>query len=234
MSQHVVIERRFNGPPDSGHGGYVCGLVARLVGNPTQVTLRRPPPLDRPLSVRPWATGGVEVMDGDTVVAQGVSQLLEVTVPEPVTFEDAQTAARGYPGFAEHSFPTCFACGPLRPEGDGLRIFPGQVRDMLAAPWVPHPSLADEEDRVSPEFLWAALDCPSGWAVLCGPGTGGRPILLGQLTVHVMGSIRSLERCVVGGWMIHAEGRKGVVGAAVWTDSGRLVAAGKAVWVRPR
>ena len=33
MSEQVVIERRFNGPPESGNGGYVCGVVAGLVGD---------------------------------------------------------------------------------------------------------------------------------------------------------------------------------------------------------
>ncbi len=29
--QPLIIERRFNGPPDSGNGGYVCGLLATAV-----------------------------------------------------------------------------------------------------------------------------------------------------------------------------------------------------------
>jgi hypothetical protein len=46
------IERRYNGPAGSANGGYTCGLVARLVGGPcAEVTLRRPPPLGRPLRV---------------------------------------------------------------------------------------------------------------------------------------------------------------------------------------
>src|SRR5215213_4316915 len=48
----VVIERRFNGPPDSGHGGYSAGRAAALVDGPAEVTLRRPPPLETPLTVR--------------------------------------------------------------------------------------------------------------------------------------------------------------------------------------
>ena len=29
--QEIVIDRRFHGPPESGHGGYTCGLLAREI-----------------------------------------------------------------------------------------------------------------------------------------------------------------------------------------------------------
>ena len=42
----MIIERRFNGPPDSGNGGIACGLLASTVDFPVpEVTLRLPPPL---------------------------------------------------------------------------------------------------------------------------------------------------------------------------------------------
>ena len=49
----VMIERRYNGPPDTGNGGWSAGTFAALVDRPagTVVTLRQPPPLDTPLSV---------------------------------------------------------------------------------------------------------------------------------------------------------------------------------------
>ena len=31
MSRHIRIDHRYNGPPDSGHGGYTCGTVAAHV-----------------------------------------------------------------------------------------------------------------------------------------------------------------------------------------------------------
>ena len=50
--QPVVIAQRFNGPPGSGHGGYSAGRAAALVdAQTTEVTLRRPPPLETPLTV---------------------------------------------------------------------------------------------------------------------------------------------------------------------------------------
>ena len=47
----VVIARRFCGPPTSANGGYACGLVAGLLDGRARVTLRSPPPLDRPLQI---------------------------------------------------------------------------------------------------------------------------------------------------------------------------------------
>ena len=47
----LVVPARFNGPARSGNGGYVAGSLAARVPDaadrPVEVTLRRPPPLDR-------------------------------------------------------------------------------------------------------------------------------------------------------------------------------------------
>jgi hypothetical protein len=65
----TVIPEQFNGPPGSANGGYTCGLVAGVLGGgPAEESLRSPPPLGRPLAVEP-AGDGVELRDGDTVVA---------------------------------------------------------------------------------------------------------------------------------------------------------------------
>ena len=59
MTSQITIHRRFNGPPDSGHGGYVCGVIADLIGPCAEVTLRSPPPLDLPLRVERIESGEV-------------------------------------------------------------------------------------------------------------------------------------------------------------------------------
>jgi hypothetical protein len=45
----ITVPHRFRGPSDSGNGGYSCGVIAAHAGNPAEVTLRRPPPLDTPM-----------------------------------------------------------------------------------------------------------------------------------------------------------------------------------------
>lgn len=123
-------------------------------------------------------------------------------------------------------------CGPARAPGDGLRIFPGPVagRDLVAAPWTPDASLADGRGAVRPEFLWAALDCPGGWAAIVADG-GGAPMLLGELAAHVLGAVRPGEPCVVMGWALGGEGRKRLAGAALLGADGAARAVAHATWV---
>jgi hypothetical protein len=47
--------------------------LAALLDGPAQVTLRRPPPIERRLLMRGTADGGVELLDGDEVVAEAVT-----------------------------------------------------------------------------------------------------------------------------------------------------------------
>jgi hypothetical protein len=50
MKEQLRVDRRFCGPPNSGNGGYTCGLVANFIDGPAEVILRRPPPLNRQLN----------------------------------------------------------------------------------------------------------------------------------------------------------------------------------------
>lgn len=191
MTEQVVIEERFRGPPESGHGGYVCGIVAGLIGETSEVTLRGPPPLRRPLKVERPAKRRVALRDGETIVVEGVASGVAIEVPEPVSFVQAREAAKSFLGFDAHPFPTCFGCGPERVEGDGLRIFAGPVegRDVVAAPWIPDVSLTGEAGAVRPEFIWAALDCPGGFALL--PRSADGPVVvLGRLAVEVTATVK--------------------------------------------
>jgi hypothetical protein len=226
----LTIDPRFNGPPDSAHGGYVSGLVAGLLDGPARVRLHRPPPLGRALVVHREG-GAASLADGETVIATGTLAEVDVTVPAPVGFDQADLASQHYPGLRDHAFPRCFACGPARAAGDGLRIFPGPVpgRDLVAAPWISHSLLADSRGDVPAEFLWAALDCPSGWAAIVATG---RPLmLLGEMTGRLLGSVRAGERCVVMGWVLGGPGRKHVAGAAILGEDGTPRALARATWI---
>jgi len=229
MSQQVIIDSRFHGPPSSANGGYVCGIVAGLIGSTAEVTLLHPPPVGRPLEITRLEGGGVILRDGAMVLAEGVPASVEIDVPVPVSFREAEQAAKSYVWFDGHPFPTCFVCGPDRSEGDGLRIFPGPVagRNIIAAPWTPHASLADEGGTVRPEIVWAALDCPSG-IVFAGPGM---VVVLGRLAARLIAPIVIGQRYVVIGWQLGVEGRKLHSGSALFSENGTLHAVGKATWI---
>ena len=213
----MIIPARFNGPPGSANGGYACGLVSEALGGGFEVTLLRPPPLDTPLDLV-----GDELRDGDVVIARARRAELTVEVPEPVSLAGAEEASKRYAGFEHHAYPTCFTCGPAR--DDGLEIFAGPVtgpEGVVAAPWTPGES-------VWPEIVWAALDCPAGWAVDDFQREG---VLLGRMAA----AIRSLPEVgtahVVMGWRLGEEGRKRFAGSAVFTVGGELLAVARSTWI---
>jgi len=219
----LVIDPRFNGPAGSANGGYTCGLVADFVDGIAEVTLRRPPPLGRSLSVD-RDERSVVVRDGDAVVAEAVAAPFELAIPEPPTIDEAARASSRYPGFDEHAFPTCFVCGPDREVGDGLRIFAGPLHDgLVAAPWTP-----TEVDR---HVVWAALDCPGAIAVGF-PDRG--ETLLGRFSAFIDDLPEVGEKCVVLGWPLGEEGRKLYAGTALYGDEGRPLARARATWIVPR
>jgi hypothetical protein len=232
VTERVVIERRFCGPPESANGGYTCGVLAQHVDGTAEVTLHRPPPLDRPLVVD-RRDGVAVLLDGGELVAEGRPAELELDVPKPVGLDEAERAARSSPFLVDHPFPTCFVCGPERAEGDGLRIFPGSVegREVAAGPWRPDPSVA-EDGVVRPEFVWGALDCTSS-ALVGNPG-GKPPVVLGRLTAELPGLARAGEAYVAIGWRIGVDGRKREGGSAVFSDTGDLVGRARAVWIELR
>jgi hypothetical protein len=221
------IERRFRGPAQSGNGGYVCGRIARHVPGTATVRLAIPPPLETPLEVD-VTDGVVRLMSGTTLVGEGRAAELDIDVPAPVSLAAATESSKHYHGFDTHTFPSCFVCGPQREPGDGLRIFAGQVsgREVVAAPWVVDASLGSPTAN---EFLWAALDCPGGFA-LWSPREG-TTVVLGQLTGSIRGQVRPGDKCVAMGWPLQVEGRKRFAGSAVFSASGELVALGRAIWI---
>ncbi|WP_229071359.1 hypothetical protein [Actinoplanes sp. DH11] len=210
----MLIPERFNGPPGTGNGGWCAGVFAQAAGlRPAEVTLRVPPPLGVELELRDGA-----VRHGDTLVATLAEGSPGDGVP-PVPRSEAVAASRRYPGFTAHPFPTCFVCGPDHP--DGLRIFPGVLPDgRTAAPWtVP--------DDVSEPAVWAALDCPGGWAAIA----TGRPYVLGRITAAIDELPAPGDECVVVGAASSIEGRKATVDSAVHGPDGRRLAVARATWI---
>ena len=229
--RHIIIGRRFCGPPESGNGGYTCGMLAAAAGTPLEVRLIRPPPLDQPLEVREDPENPqVLLLHGDELVASGrPKKTIDLAVPEPPAYAEALAAARNYAGFREHAYPTCFVCGPERVRGDGMRIFAAAIGggDVFAAPWLPDQSLAGSDHKVLPEFMWAALDCPGYFAT----GAHARGPLLGQFVAQVDRRVHVNEACVVIGWLVGREGRKHYAGTAVFDENGEICARAYATWI---
>lgn len=215
------IAARFNGPAGSANGGITCGRLASYVGAAAvEVTLRRPPPLGVDLRVDASA-GSARMYDGDVLVAEAVPTELDLEVPPPVSLEQAREAEPAYLGLVAHPFPTCFACGPARSDGLGLR--PGMVgQGRSACTWTP-----TEPD---PVLVWAALDCPGGWVT----ALPGRPAVLGRMALRQPGQLVPGQPHVVSAWSIGEDGRKVQVGTALHGPDGALVAVARATWISLR
>ncbi len=233
-TEDIEVAERFCGPPGSGNGGYVCGLLARHLSGPVSVRLKAPPPLNTRLR-REWTPDSARLLQGSAVIAEARSSTLSWRVPDGPDLQQAGQAAADYPGFKSHLFPRCFVCGPLRAPGDGLRIFPGPVsgpshgQGLHAAPWTPDASLADGSGRVATEFIWAALDCPSAFAVL--PVPEGMAIVLGELCAALEMPLAVGQTTIVTSWPLAHEGRRRTAGTAIRLPDGRLIASARAVWI---
>ncbi len=229
IHQQVTIDPRFRGPKQSGNGGYVCGLVGAAAPSPVSVRLRQPPPLETPLDI--VAAGDkIEMRHGENVIAEAVPATVEVTVPQAPDDAGVLAAHKTYEARAsQHPLAECFVCGPKRDEGDGLRIFSGPVPDSTVSAdyWTPGDDLADDADGlIAPEFLWAALDCPSFFGLrtqkLC---------LLGSLAAEIQRRPKPGERLIAMGWGRSVDGRKHYADSALIDESGAAIAVANAVWI---
>jgi hypothetical protein len=221
----IVLPHRFRGPLTSANGGYAAGRLAAFVAaEEVEVTLRLPPPLDRPLAVR-REDGSALLLDGDAVVAEARSASVDADLPAAVSFAEAEDAATRHVRVGDEVFSECFTCG-IREENDGLRIYAGALagREPLhAAPWIVRES--------SPELVWAAIDCPGAYAV----GAAGRgDVVLGRMTARVVRVPDVGERCVVASWPLGEDGRKLFAGTALYAEDGELLAIARQTWIAPR
>ena len=241
MDTRFALSQRYRGPvvegQHCGHGGYFCGQVAKLAPGLRALTILKPIPLERELTVR-ISSGRVTVFDRDEEI--GNSEVrgapLVVTIPGPVSLGEAREAGTRFPGFTRRVVPECFGCGDERAPGDGLRVFTGEVRarvngeKQLAGVWEPDGSSLDGDGFVRPEVVWAVLDCPGGWAI---PGQCSTLALQVEILERVPGD----RPLIVRGWVQQAIDDKRTsryAGSALLDEAGRVLALGGAIWVRPR
>jgi hypothetical protein len=229
----IVIDKRFQGPPNSGNGGFVCGVVAGHIEGSAEITLRAPPPLDRPLEIVIGADGVVELREKETLLATGRrAGPFDLGAIPAVTFPEAEEAVgRTTLNERTHPLPMCFGCGIARAHGDGLRIIPGPLGKRhekpagLASSWIPHANFAAADGLVAPEFIWSALDCPTGFA------GGGESMLLGRMSARIDHRPRPGERCVIVAWPTGRDGRKLFADGALLGPGGKVMAVTRTIWV---
>lgn len=233
MSPSITIPRRFNGPLDSGNGGYCSGVLAGFVDGPAQVSLRSPVPLDTQLDVVADGDGSVRMVDGETLVAEahpGAPPGLEI--PTAVAPDDARAAMGRYRGLDTGPFCRCFVCGRAREDTFG--VFAGKVegRDLVASTWTPFARAADGHGNVRAEVIWAVLDCPTYFAAHIDDDLSLS--FLVRLAARIDAPVVAEREHVVIAWPIESEGRKRRAGSAVMTAEGETLAVADALLVEPR
>jgi hypothetical protein len=187
-----------------------------------EVTLRRPPPLERPLEVA-RDNGTVRLLDGAALVAEARPAPVDVEPPAPVSLQDAEEARQRHVRDSSPDFRECYVCG-VRADGLEVRVGPVVGREPLHASPIALP-------ENTAELVWAAIDCPGAYAV----GTEGRgEVVLGRMTARVSRVPAAGEQCVVASWPLGEDGRKLLAGTALFAADGELLALAQQIWIVPR
>lgn len=234
VGPHVSIGGSFNGPTESGNGGYSCGLFAQFGEGPSEVELRSPVPLDVELEVE--ADGEtLSIKDGETLVGSvKPGRPLEIEVPAPPTPEEAGLASRSYRAPSGGIFSNCFVCGIDRPDAFGVFAGPVAGRPMVASRWTPDRSTGDRSGLVREEMIWAVLDCPTYFALYPDESYGLPPAFLARMQAEVVSEVEVGREYVVAAWPIERDGRKLHAGSAVFNADGALLAFARVLLIEAR
>lgn len=251
----IRIGDRFQGPTDSGQGGWTAQrFVARIAEHtdrPMTVSLRAAIPLEVDLHIVRVAIGspddqrddqhGVQrdvhwelvAPDGGVImVAAGWDAAFADTTP--VSIEDARAARHRFLDTVdEHPVPSCFSCGRL-PDSMGVHAGPiADGSDRFATDWVVPDWAVDEQGDVDPGALWAAIDCCAAWWV--GWSRERRVALTVQYAVEQLHPLEPGATYALVGWGgdhdPEWDGRKRHAASAAFDAAGRCVARSVSFWV---
>ncbi len=248
MNESIIVPARFRGPPESGNGGYVAGLLAERFSEPRspsedsaiEVTLRAPTPLDQAMTLLQPNEDSLQLILGETLIAEARRTTLAQTIPTPPGFSAALAAQEDSPSFLEHAnpllptrrgfHPICFCCGADVDAEEGLHVYAAPVDgfDGVAAAWQPSPVFADSDGLLPTHILWAALDCPGQVAYLA---SGIRTGLLGRMTGRILKAVPVEQELTVIGWCIEVERVKHFAGTALFDATGDLCGYSRQVWI---
>lgn len=227
----IEVDPRWNGPADSGNGGFSTGVFAGLLDGAAVVSLHTGVPLGRPLDVRRSEDGQVQVRHHGVLVASAVrGEAFCEEPPHRPTYDAAERARDRHPlRDVRHPLTDCVVCGPHRV--DGLGVTPGPLEGddtILAAPYVPVAEHGSSHGEVDRPQVWGALDCVSYPAHLLAEQ---RLALLVSMSVHQLSPVRTQERYVAVGWTRRSGTRSHHTSSALIDLGGRTVASSRAVWV---
>lgn len=233
----LIIDARYNGPVGRGNGGYIAGAMAAFVSGDAEVRIMRGFPVATPLAISRHPDGSVSChLDGQEL-GRVRPLRLALAIPPPPTLSAARAAAERFRFLHGSDVRGCYVCSPRRAPGEGLRLFCGPLPDagevIVAGVWEPGPELLDASGRVAPEQVWAALDCPGGYAIAALALDIGVQ-LLGTCAASLKQPLRAGESYIVSSWQLAPPaGRKRFMGVAIHGVTGQLMACARQIWIDP-
>lgn len=247
MPETIVIPQRFRGPPQSGNGGYVGGVVAGLFeeaydgpDGAIEATLRAPIPLDTPLVVEREGTDALRLLRDGQLIVEARRTTLALEPPASPSLDAARAARAASPSFYRDVnplvpggtgfHPVCVCCGADVPADEGLHVYAAPVAGFpgVAAAWRPPVALAADDGTLPEAMVWTALDCPGQFAwMVDGVKTG----LLGRMTARVLGPVPADRDYLIRGWCLENEGKKYFAGTALLDTAGAVHAFARQTWI---
>lgn len=232
----LIIDARYNGPVGRGNGGYVAGVMAAFLSGDAEVRIMRGFPVATPLAIRRHPDGEVSCHLDDQELGRARPLELVLQIPPPPTLSAARAAAERFRFLHGSDVRGCYVCSPRRAPGEGLRLFCGPLPEaagatIVAGVWEPGPELLDASGQVAPEQVWAALDCPGGYAIAAlAPDVGVQ--LLGTCAASLKQPLRAGASYIVSSWQLAPpQGRKRFMGVAIHGVTGELMACVRQTWI---
>jgi hypothetical protein len=133
----VTIARQFCGPPNSGNGGYVCGMIAKALDGPAKAVLRAPVPLDIELALED-AEGAIQLSSAEGLLIGMAAPGDAAVLPEPpasaIRRENSESTRSASP--AAWTAPRAMACGssPARSRARRKAMWPASGRRTPPSP----------------------------------------------------------------------------------------------------
>ena len=244
MQDTVVIPSRFRGPPQSGNGGYVSGVFAELLpkhpGQAPEITLRSPIPLDTTMTVKRVSseTPEIDIFNHETLIAEcrlidsPFFDFIVPPCPDPVQIEAAMPSSLAFTQTSTHYCLT---------KRDSTRsVFVAGSKPKTGCTSTPHPLTK----VMSPRFgkpkrhgpstakylrhsygqLWIAL--PNlRYECIHPNGVDGQDVCGGSRLTTAGATL------IVSAWTIAVQGKKHFAGAALFDETGDLIARATTLWI---
>ena len=231
--QTINIKSWFQGPTDSGQGGWTAHRFVRAISEPVTVAVKRPIPLEVDLTITAAEHGWhlIYPREPDQPFMVATMWTPDYAKTDPVSLADAADARTRFPLHDDHPVPVCFSCGA---NADSMQVHSGPLPDgRWATDWTVPEWAVDADGNVDEGALWAAIDCAQGWYV--GNAGGRRHAVTVQLAVEVITPIEAQTSYSLVTWNgTYPEtwdGRKRGAGGAVFASDGTCVARSSSFWI---